>query len=157
MRTISTIIISIVFLGCNTSKVTNSEREVKTVLGSWEFVSTEVLNPYAKPDDAVFQPKNDSTFNMMQFIGAETINNLHGTEIEFMSNNQVNWDILKNKGSKELNLEYNFDYKDSLLTFSILITKDSKKVYIPTKTTLQDSSMIWNIENFMEIKLKRLN
>lgn len=155
MRTLSIIVLSIVFLRCNTSKEANNEKQVKTVLGSWEFISYEVSNPYALLDESNFEPKNDSTFNLIIFLGAQTINDMQGTQIEFMSNNEVNWEILKNMGANELDIMYNYNHSDSLLTFDMLIPKNSKKVYIPTRTILRDSVMIWNIEDYMEIKLKR--
>lgn len=155
MRTYSIIVLSIVFLGCNTSREANNEKRVKTVLGSWEFNSYEVFNPYVQPDVNNYEPKNDSTFNLMVFLGAQTIDDMQGTQIEFMSNHEVKWEILKNIGTNDLDITYNYNHSDSLLTFDMLIPKNSKKVYIPTKTILRDSIMIWNIEGFMQIKLTR--
>lgn len=158
MRILSITIISILFLGCNTSKkISDAEREAKTIVGTWEFVSEEVFNPHFKPDSPVFQPKNDSTYNMLQFFGAEIISELPGKRIQFIQNNQVKLDdIIEGNGLEKLNLKYKFDHQDSLLTFTLVIPKDSSKMYVPTKTILGDSSMIWNIDDFMQIKLKRI-
>lgn len=155
MKTISIIVLSIVFLGCNIFNEARNEKPAKSVLGSWEFISSEIIKPYAHLDERIFEPKNDSTFNLMILLGAQTIEDMKGTQIEFLHNNEANWDIMKNILPDELAIRYNYNHSDSLLTFDMFIPKNAKRVYIPTKTILKDSIMIWNIEDFMEMKLKR--
>lgn len=151
------IFISIFILGCNTLKNSNNvEREIKTIVGTWEFVSDKVIDPYSRLDSQVFQPINDSTYNILQFFGAEIIHESPGKTIGFTIDNQVKSNLTGTAGLDKFNFKYQYTSQDSLLTFTLMNPKDSSKIYIPTKTIITDSSMIWNIEDFIEITLKRV-
>lgn len=156
MRVLFITIISIILWSCGSSKKGGeNQQETKTIVGTWVFISQEIASNF-RPDAPLFQLKNDSTYNFSQLLGAEIINSLPGKTIQFNNNDQVKSDFIKDNGLDKLSFKYSFNNQDSLLTFTMLLPKDSSRVYIPTKVILHDSSMVWNIDDFLEINLKRI-
>ena len=151
-----TLFIILTLLGCSASKIEQvkvKEPEKETIVGKWKFEWNKPIGDFS-PEK--FELKNDSTFNLLQFFGAEIIKESTGKWIEFTDNNKILTNLLEQIKIDELKFGYQMNVNDSMLIFSAVSPKDNKKFTIPTKIVYQDSVMFWNIDDLIAIKLKRI-
>ena len=147
---------SLLFFGCNTSKNNKNQTEQDSaIIGLWEIHSVKEVNQ-RDLSPKVFEPMNDSTFNLVQFFGAVTIKKSTGKLMKFTKDNRVVSNIFDSIRLKELDFRYSYNSMDSIIKFSILNPRDSSKNYIPTKTYFDDSYMVWNVDDFIIFKLKKI-
>ena len=143
----------LILLGCSASKIVQvKEKQPETIVGKWKF---EWNKPIGEITAEKLTLKNDSTFNLLQFFGAEMINKSTGKWIEFTENNKIKTDWLEQSKLDQVNFSYQIELKDSLITFSAVSPKDNKRITMPTKVAYQDSVMFWNIDDLIAIKLTR--
>ncbi len=143
-------------LGCSASnieQVKEKEPEKKTIVGKWTFEWNKQIGVFS-PEK--LELKNDSTFNLLQFFGAEMIDESTGKWIEFTVDNKIMTDWLEQDQIDKVKFGYEMNEKDTLLIFSAVSPKVEKRITIPTKIAFQDSVMFWNIDDLIAIKLKRI-
>ena len=153
MKTIL-IILSVICLGCSTLKAPKSKNvDEPSIVGKWQFEWSKLTGAL---DKKKFVPVNDSTYNLVIFFGSQTLSESIGKTIEFTDSNTILTNWIDQKMLDKIHFRYTMDPMNSLITFSAVSPKDSSKMYIPTKVTFKDSTMIWNIDDFFAIKLNKI-
>ncbi len=151
------LVILLLCAGCSVTKET-AEPAVETeksfsIIGKWEF-------EWSKPIGDVEEWMNsdrDSTIGLLTFFGATDFSELPGKTIEFTSDNEIKTDWLDQEMLDNVQFKYQFHQEDSLLLFSAISPKDSSIIEMPTAITFDSGVMIWNIENFLAVKLSKMD
>lgn len=136
------------------STISDTANDSNSIVGKWVFESTEKTGTYS---GEIPMPINDSTFNLVDFFGPENIYATTGKTIEFLENNKIQTNWLEQGKLEKVKFSYEWQKKNSLLVFTAVSPKDSKRITIPTKVNYQDSVMFWNVGDILTIKLKRVN
>ncbi len=130
------------------STISDTANDSNSIVGKWVFESAEKTGTYS---GEIPMPINDSTLNLVDFFGPENIYATTGKTIEFLEN----W--LEQDKLEKVKFGYDWQIESSLLVFTAVSPKDSKRITIPTKVNFQDSVMFWNVGDILTIKLKRVN
>ena len=103
-------------------QVKEKEPEKKTIVGKWTFEWNKQIGVFS-PEK--LELKNDSTFNLLQFFGAEMIDESTGKWIEFTVDNKIMTDWLEQDQIDKVKFGYEMNEKDTLLIFSAVSPRKS--------------------------------
>lgn len=151
------LVILLLCAGCSvteeTTEPTVETEESFSILGKWKF---EWNKPIGDVEDWINSDR-DSTISLLTFFGATGFSESPGKIIEFTSDNRVRTDWYDQEMIDKVQFKYQFYQEDSLLIFSAVSPKDSSKIEMPTVITFDSDVMIWNIENFLAVKLSKMD
>ena len=138
-------------LGCTVSKEQSKHQNSFDITGRWEIDSKKQIGDPEAMDSA------NREFNLFDFFGVPVLYESEGKTIEFVGPNSIKTNLISQKAIEKLQFNYQFNPNDSLIIFSFVNQKDSSTINMPTKIGFQSDVMIWNIGDYMALRLYRID
>ena len=140
------LVVLLTCLGCSVTQKNN----VFDIEGNWRFESSEFIGTVE-----TFSFNEDTQGGLYVFFGAEIWKNCKGKYIQFLDGGKLITNLANQEILEAMNFRYNVKLKDSSIVFFVTNPKDSSKNIMPVSFASEGGKMIWNIDNILEIVLKK--
>lgn len=140
----------ITLLACLGCSVTQQNNDVFDIEGKWRFESQEFIGTSES-----FSFSEDGQGSLYLFFGGEILSNCKGKYIQFLDEDKMITNLANQEILDAMNFRYSVQLEDSSIIFYATNEKDSSINTMPIKFSSEGDKMIWNIDNILEVVLKR--